>query len=288
MRLSHVRSNPIALALPGAAVLAGGALLFLRQRRIAARFERLGGAALETLLDAIDANDPVTGAHVRRVARYALVLADVMGVDSHLCHSIERVALFHDIGKIHSALFDIVHESDRLSPRERSLVATHPERGAAVLAPLRAFYPDLCEGVLSHHERWDGTGYPRALRGAEIPIVARIVAIADSFDAITHQRRYSRGRSAEEGRRALIEGRGTQFDPALLDLFLSPDTFSSVEKAMRAVHSPPGPRRRVGQREEHVPDITFRWRSESLEPLEQDPERTSPRGSRRRRARRTS
>lgn len=275
-------TRPIVIA--GAAAVAYAA----RRRRERESAERVAAGALETLLNAIDANDRQTGAHVRRVAAGALVLARAAGLPPRLRRSVERVALFHDIGKIHSALFDIVHESDRLSPRERSLVATHPERGAAVLAPLRAFYPDLCEGVLSHHERWDGTGYPRALRGAEIPIVARIVAIADSFDAITHQRRYSRGRSAEEGRRALLEGRGTQFDPALLDLFLSPDTFSSVEKAMRAVHSPPGPRRRVGQREEHVPDITFRWRSESLEPLEQDPERTSPRGSRRRRARRTS
>lgn len=263
MRLSHVRSNPIALALPGAAVLAGGALLFLRQRRIAARFERLGGAALETLLDAIDANDPVTGAHVRRVARYALVLADVMGVDSHLCHSIERVALFHDIGKIHEALFDVIHDDRKLTPEERRAIRTHPDRGAHVLEPLAAFYPDLPAGVLAHHERWDGTGYPRGLRGGRIPLSARVVAIADTFDAITHSRRYSAARSAEAGWKAIGEGRGTQFDPTLVDLFLSPPVQRRIRDEMRATSRL---ERSSHRRAEHgatmrAPDISFRWRA---------------------------
>jgi len=106
----------------------------------------LSAAALETLLHAIDANDPVTGAHVRRVARYALILGTAADLDERACHSVERVALFHDIGKIHEALFDVIHDDTSLTPAERRSVNTHPERGAKVLAPLGAFYPDLPNG----------------------------------------------------------------------------------------------------------------------------------------------
>src|SRR3982750_2634571 len=96
--------RPLSSAVGVSATLAASALL-IRERRLTSRFERLGAAALETLLNAIDANDPVTGAHVRRVARYALILGRAADLDPRTCHSIERVALFHDIGKIHEALF---------------------------------------------------------------------------------------------------------------------------------------------------------------------------------------
>ena len=104
---------------------------------------------------------------------------------------------------------------------------THPDRGANVLAPLAAFYPDLSSGVLSHHERWDGTGYPRGLRGVAIPFAARIVSIADAFDAITYGRRYRSAQGADEAAEKLMSGRGTQFDPDLVDLFLSPPVFDA-------------------------------------------------------------
>jgi HD-GYP domain len=143
-------------------------------------------------------------------------------------------------------------------------VRTHPERGAEVLAPIVAFYPDLGKGVAAHHERWNGTGYPRQLKGKRIPLTARVVAIVDSFDAITHRRRYSAGKSMGEAVEAIGEGRGTQFDPELVDLFLSPPVIADIEKAMREAHSPKkkyANRRRA--RENHpAPDIEFRWRPE--------------------------
>src|SRR5690348_17427604 len=96
----------------------GGALLIReRQRRLAA--ERLAAAVLETLLRAIDANDAETGAHVRRVARYALILADAADLDERSQHTVERIALFHDVGKIDAALFDIIHEDSQLTDQER-------------------------------------------------------------------------------------------------------------------------------------------------------------------------
>jgi putative two-component system response regulator len=224
--------------------------------------ERIAAAALESLLKAVDANDPDTGAHVRRVAAYALVLADAAGLQEHEKRSIERVALFHDIGKIHEALFDIIHDSHRLTPAERKAIATHPQRGAEVLAPMCGFYPDLAEGVLTHHERWDGSGYPRHLKGRRIPLSARVVAIADTFDAITHSRRYRGGRPADAAREIILEGRGTQFDPALVDLFVFPPVFSRIIATSREVAHWHGPisTRGTGEDEDQVPDITFRWR----------------------------
>jgi HD-GYP domain-containing protein (c-di-GMP phosphodiesterase class II) len=245
-----------------AAATAAAALLLRHELKGRQAAERIAAAALESLLKAIDANDPDTGAHVRRVAAYALVLADAGGLSDHEKKSVERVALFHDIGKIHEALFDIIHDHRRLTPAERRAILTHPQRGAEVLAPLSGFYPDLPEGVLSHHERWDGSGYPRHLKGRRIPLTARIVAIADTFDAITHRRRYRDGSPAEKAKQVILEGRGTQFDPDLVDLFVFPPVFERVLETEREVSRWRGPvqERRTGRDEEQVPDISFRWR----------------------------
>lgn len=229
--------------------------------------ERLAAALLETLLNAIDAIDAQTGSHVRRVAQYALILADAADVDQHAHTDIERIALFHDIGKIDEALFDVIHDTRKLTKPDRLKILSHPQRGAAVLAPLCAFYPTLSEGVLSHHERWDGTGYPRRLRGTDIPFAARIIALADTFDAITHSRRYRAGQSPSHAAARIAEGRATQFDPDLTDLFLCPPVMEELTEAMHtahARHAPPAGDRRHGATES-APDITFRWRDATPE-----------------------
>ncbi len=240
-----------------------GAALVYRERRGKRAVERFAAAALESLLNAIEANDEETGMHVRRVAACALILADAAGLDEKRSREVERVALFHDIGKINEALFDIVHETRKLSPAERRAIATHPQRGAEVLAPLCAFYPELSEGVLSHHERWDGKGYPRGLRGTRIPLVARIVTIADTFDAVTHTRRYRSGSGLQRAVEVLSAGRGTQFDPELVDLALLPPVLGAMRAVRIQRHGGHRPGRRSRQRE-RVPDVSFRWRSESL------------------------
>ncbi len=239
---------------------AGG--LLIRERNMRTRADRLSAATFETLLNAINANDETTGSHVKRVATYALILGEAVGFDQHTLRTIERVALFHDIGKLHEALTDIFHEQSKLSPEERRAVMTHPQRGADVLGPLAGFYPDLPKGVATHHERWDGSGYPRGIKGRKIPIQARVVAIADSFDAITHRRRYSHARSMKEATTAIAEGRGTQFDPELVDVFLCPPVLAKIERAMRQVN---GERKAAGGSRkpsgaQSAPDITFRWR----------------------------
>lgn len=254
-----------------AALLAAAWLV--RKRRTEKAAERLSAALFETLLGAIDANDAETGAHVRRVARYALILARGARLSDRDQRTIERVALFHDVGKIHEALLDIVRDEGTLTPEQRREISTHTVRGAEVLEPLAAFYPDLPLGVLHHHERWDGSGYPCGLRGTRIPLASRIVAIADTFDVVTHGRHYSTRRSLEEARAIVGHGQGTQFDPVLASLFLSDRVYPSI---VRAVHEclrrapNPSDERRTHEQEGSVPDVTFRWRSGAPAPRRRD------------------
>ena len=249
-------------AVVAAGAAAAGVLLLKHEQSGRKSAERFAAAALETLLNAIDATDSQTGAHVRRVASYALIVADAAGLDERNKRIVERVALFHDVGKIHEALFDIIHDGRALTPPEREAILTHPQRGADVLAPLNGFYPELPKGVLAHHERWNGTGYPRQLKGRRIPLSARIVAIADTFDAITFHRRYSTGRSATIARDIILSGRATLFDPELVDLFMQPPVFARFLETTREVArwSAPVRQRRTGEDETNVPDISFRWR----------------------------
>lgn len=229
---------------------------------------RLAAAVFESLLHAIDANDPETGAHARRVAICAVILARAAdGDETRLCR-VERVALFHDIGKINGALCDVLRLTECLSRAERKLVPTHADRGAEVLAPLASFYPELPVAVRAHHEWWNGKGYPRRLRGSAIPFESRIVAIADVFDALTHQRSYKRALSVGRAKELIAAGRATQFDPDLTDLFLSPPVQEEFAAAQRVHRARPrarprggdraDPRRQAGPRAQ-TPEIAFRW-----------------------------
>lgn len=231
---------------------------------------RLAAAALESLLHAIDANDAETGAHVRRVAITSVVLARAADGDVVRQHRVERVALFHDVGKINGALFDVMRGTIGLTAAERRLIATHTDRGAEVVAPLASFYPELPAAVRAHHEWWNGDGYPRGLRGTAIPFEARIVAIADVFDAITHRRRYKEALPVGRADQLIAAGRGTQFDPDLTDLFLSPPVQEEIAAAQAAHAARPGvrprggarsdPRKQAGPRRD-TPEIAFRWRA---------------------------
>lgn len=240
---------------------------FLRGGRGSA--ERFAAAALESLLRAIDANDPQTGAHVRRVAAYALIIADAADVSESERRTIELASLFHDIGKIHEAMFDIVHESGKLTPAERRALRTHPARGADVLAPIASFHPQLAEAVLAHHERWDGSGYPKGLGGNRIPIAARVVMIADTFDAITFRRRYRDGRTTREAARIICDGAGTQFDPGLVQLMMQPPVFERIQAAHRQ-HARRGntiPKRKGGvAKKKRMPRVEIRWRTRTQPP----------------------
>lgn len=242
----------------------------LREEGVTQLVTRLAAAALESLLHAIDANDPETGAHVRRVAVTSVVLARAADCNEVRQHRVERVALFHDVGKINGALYDVLRGTTGLTGTERRLIATHADRGAEVVAPLASFYPELPEAVRSHHEWWNGEGYPRGLRGTAIPLEARIVSIADVFDALTHGRRYKAAFPVGRAEALIAAERGTHFDPDLTDLFLSPPVQEEIAEAQRAQEARPGarprggarsdPRRQAGPRRD-MPEVAFRWRA---------------------------
>jgi HD-GYP domain-containing protein (c-di-GMP phosphodiesterase class II) len=269
--LPHDRldSPPVGSAARGElAALARPVLPATRQEETAHLVSRLAAATFESLLHAIDANDAETGAHVRRVAISAVILTRAADQGETRQHRVARVALFHDIGKINGALFDVMRGTAGLTPAERRLIATHADRGAEVVKPLASFYPELPAGVRAHHEWWNGNGYPRGLRGTAIPFEARVVAIADVFDALTQRRRYKSAMSVARARGFIAAGRGTQFDPDLADLFLLPPVQDEIRAAQRCQRIPldttPGdsersePRRQAGPRRQ-TPEINFRW-----------------------------
>lgn len=256
-----VRSGPDVT--PAADILTGG--VHLEHGHLVSR---LAAAAFESLLHAIDANDEETGAHVRRVAICSVILARAADGDHTRQCRVERVALFHDIGKINGALFDVLRLTECLSAAERKLIATHADRGAEVLAPFASFYPELPAAVRAHHEWWNGHGTPRGLRGTAIPFEARVVAIADVFDALTHQRSYKSAYSIARAADMIAAGRGTQFDPDLTDLFLAPPVQEEIAAAKLADLAGPRSRKRGGARSDprrqagpraDTPEIAFRW-----------------------------
>jgi len=172
--------------------------------------------AFSQLLDLKDAN---TGFHSTRLAEWAVRVARELGVDPACLHDIEAAALLHDIGKI-GVPDDILSSPNRLNDGQWKLMKKHPEYGWAIIR----LFPNLQRAalyVLHHHERFDGGGYPAGLKGDEIPIGARIVAVIDAFDAMVSNRSYRAGLPFEEATRRLLEARGTQFAPEVVDCFMT-------------------------------------------------------------------
>lgn len=172
----------------------------------------------EVLADAIESQDPFMRGHARRSAFYATLLADRLCLSVTEKRHVRLATFLHDIGKIGVPYKLLTHEGP-LGPEERSLIERHPEVGARLIAPL-GVSPALVAAVRHHHERWDGTGYPDQLAGETIPLTARIVQIADSFDAMTGGMRPDRpGCTRAEALAELERCAGTQFDPALVKEF---------------------------------------------------------------------
>jgi hypothetical protein len=173
---------------------------------------------LEHLADTVDLRDPYTGGHSRRVAGYTMRILEELNVTGPEADLIVAAARVHDIGKI--AIPDaVLKKTGRLTPEEEALMQTHPDRGAEVLAR----YPDFARGVAivrHHHERWDGGGYPLGLKETVIPFGARVVAVADSYDAMTSDRPYRAAMAPEVAITILRNGRGQQWDPQVVDAFL--------------------------------------------------------------------
>lgn len=176
-------------------------------------------STIETLAMAIDAKDQVTHGHIRRVQRYAVGLAKVLGVaDDQQIKAIEAAALLHDMGKLAIPEF-ILNKPGKLTAREFAVMKTHAALGADLLSSIQFPYP-VVPIVRHHHEHWDGTGYPDGIRGASIPIGARILAVVDCYDALTSHRPYRPAMAPEAALEILAQRRGKMYDPLIVDAFM--------------------------------------------------------------------
>ena len=175
-------------------------------------------ATIKSLALAIDAKDQYTHQHILRVQRYAVAAAKHLGLTGSELEAINTGALLHDIGKLGVPEY-VLLKPGRLTDEEFAKIKQHPEIGAAILDPVEFPWPVL-PVVRSHHEKWDGTGYPDGLAGEDIPRTARILAVADVYDALTSSRSYRNAWTHERACEVIRKDRGTHFDPAIADAFL--------------------------------------------------------------------
>jgi len=193
----------------------GTAIERLREARD--KYSELFLGTIQALAEAIDAKDPYTRGHSVRVNRYSVIIARFMGIEGAELHDIHVSSLLHDVGKI--AIDDaILKKASPLTPQEFEIIKTHTVRGAAIMAPIRPMQ-SILPGLRHHHERCDGSGYPDGLARAQTPLMARIIAVADTFDAITTDRPYQRGMGFERAVARINELKGPALDPAVVEAF---------------------------------------------------------------------
>ncbi len=188
--------------------------LKLRSRKT----ERLTVQVMRTLASTIDAKDKYTNGHSLRVAEYSRMIASKLNMSMQEQQDIFYIGLLHDIGKI-GVPDDIINKTSRLTDAEYDIIKTHPVIGAEILEKMSEL-PDIAIGARYHHERYDGRGYPEGLKGEEIPLVARIIGVADAYDAMASTRSYRDVLPQEVIRAEIVKCRGTQFDPVFADAML--------------------------------------------------------------------
>lgn len=223
------------------------AAILMGERRSEARLHEINQAMLEQeylerLCITTELRDDQTGGHAYRVGRMSALLARSAGMNTEFCRVIESAARLHDIGKV--GIPDaILLKPGALTESERKVMMTHSKLGADLLTSSTVPVIQMAKEIaLSHHERWDGGGYPNGLSGDDIPIAAHICSIADVFDALTHERPYKRAWGVEESLREMARMSGTQFKPDLLDHFI--DLIRSGEPAVLEVMALEGMDRR--------------------------------------------
>ncbi len=186
------------------------------------RTQELEHSQLEMLVRlarAAEFRDDDTGQHTWRVAHVSGVIAQEMGMPRDRVEMLLRAARLHDVGKI-TIPDGILMKPGKLTPEEYAVVKRHAEAGAELLSGSRSPLIRLAEQIaLTHHERWDGAGYPRGMAGESIPLESRILAVADAFDALTHDRSHRKAVSATEAAQEIGRNAGTQFDPAVVAAF---------------------------------------------------------------------
>jgi len=182
---------------------------------------------LELTIKAIEARDPYTSGHSRRVSEMAETISRAMGLNQKLVEEVRLAGLLHDVGKIHEAFAPILRKPGKLTEAEWEIMKTHPALGAELVQTV-SHLRKLVPSVRGHHENWDGTGYPDGLAGEKIPLGARIITVADTIDALTTDRPYRAALGPAEVRAEFVRCRGAQFDPAICDVILSADVWGRL------------------------------------------------------------
>jgi len=191
----------------------------LRIKEVEEQVSALRGSVICAFNQLLDLKDLNTGVHSTRLAEWGMRVGQELGLEEPLLANLEIAALLHDIGKV--GIPDaILRKPGKLEPDEYALMKKHPEYGWAVLRMLPGFERAALD-ILHHHESFDGKGYPAGLKETEIPIVSRIVSVIDAFDAMVSSRPYRKGLPFDEAVRRLILASGTQFDPVVVQCFLS-------------------------------------------------------------------
>jgi len=176
-------------------------------------------ATVRALSNAVEARDAYTGKHAERVTAYGIEIARAVGVSIADTRELEFGFLLHDIGKL--GIPDaILYKPGALTDNERALMTQHPLIGAQIVDDIEFLAP-AARVVRSHHERWDGSGYPDGLAGEEIPLAARVFSVADVLDALTTDRPYRHALPLSKAREMIVAGSGTQFDPRVVEAFKS-------------------------------------------------------------------
>ena len=174
--------------------------------------------SIETFTGFIDAKDPYTNGHSNRVAQYTRLIAEEMGFEGEELNRIYYVALLHDCGKI-GVPDNILGKPGRLTDEEFQVIKSHTTHGSEILSHFKSL-PNVNEGARYHHERYDGKGYPEGLSGEDIPLIARMICVADSYDAMNSNRVYRKKLTRDDIVNEIEKNRGTQFDPKIADVFL--------------------------------------------------------------------
>jgi PAS domain S-box-containing protein/putative nucleotidyltransferase with HDIG domain len=190
----------------------------LEHVRLYEDLEQLLLNTVTSLISIIDAKSPWTNGHSERVTKYAIEIAREMGLSEKEINHIKMCGILHDIGKI-GTYDDLLNKPDKLTAEEYELVKKHPGKGADIIAPIKQL-SSVIPGILHHHERYDGKGYPMGLKGDNIPLCASILSVADSFDSMTADRPYRKSPGREFAISELKRCSGTQFDPKVVEVFL--------------------------------------------------------------------
>ncbi len=201
------------------------------------RLQSSGRELLDLMVKAIEARDPYTSGHSIRVATLAKAIAQETKMSAEEVEQVYTAAVLHDVGKIHEEFAPLLRKDSKLTPEETALLQTHSVKSADLVGIISSFRGVIQSAVRSHHERWDGGGYPDGIAGEDIPLGARIIMISDTTDAMTTDRPYRKRLPIEAVVQELQKYRGTQFDPRLVDMVVNSVTVRRVMAELQAGNS---------------------------------------------------